>query len=241
MTAGSNDTDLKEASKEATNSDPGTASDDFFNVVETTRSVRRRLDYDRPVEAEVLNRCIDAAVQAPTGLNQEAWRFLVLTEDEPKRAVADLYRASMESLSDRLRDQLPPEMRDRKLPSERPTYVGLAENLHRMPALILVCSEGRPAPDNAAMQVAFYGSVLPAAWSLMLALRASGLGTTWTTLLVTEEEKVAAALGIPEDVTQTILLPVAYTLGAILKPAKRKGAVEVTYWNRWAQTREAGD
>lgn len=211
----------------------GTASDDFFEVVSTARSVRRRLDYERPVDPELLERCIDAAVQAPTGLNREAWRFLVLTEPEPKAAVADLYRASMQALAERLAEQRPEALEGRELPSERPTYVGLAENLHRMPALILVCSLGRPEPGNTAMQVAFYGSVLPAAWSLMLALRASGLGTTWTTLLVAEEQRVARALGIPEDVTQTILLPVAWTKGAVLKPAKRKPAREVTFWNAW--------
>jgi nitroreductase len=219
----------------------GTANNDFFEVVETTRSVRRRLDFDRPVEPEIIERCIDAAVQAPTGMNREAWRFLVLTEPEPKARVAELYRSGFDGLATRFADQIPREMRDQKLPNERPTYVGLAENLHRMPALILVCSEGRPDPDNAAMQVAFYGSVLPAAWSLMLALRASGLGATWTTLLVTEEERVAQALGIPANVTQTILLPVAYTKGAVLKPAKRKGASEVTYWNRWSKGREASE
>ena len=213
--------------------DEGTASDDFFEVVSTTRSVRRRLDFDRPVSAALIERCIEAAVQAPTGLSREAWRFLVLTEPEPKERVAALYRASMEGLATRFGDRIPASMRGEKLPSERPTYRGLAENLQRMPALILVCSMGRPEPSNTAMQVAFYGSVLPAAWSLMLALRASGLGTTWTTLLVSEEEKVAEALGIPPDVTQTILLPVAWTKGAVLKPAERKGAGEVTYWNRW--------
>ena len=71
----------------------------------------------------------------------------------------------------------------------------------------------------------------------MLALRASGLGTTWTTLLVSEEEAVARALGIPEDVTQTILLPVAWTRDAVLRPAKRKGAAEVTFWNAWGGDR----
>ena len=216
----------------------GTASDDFFEVVETARSVRKRLDYDRPVPPELIERCIDAAVQAPTGLNRESWRFLVLTDPEPKARVAELYRASMQGLQERVRERLPPELRDQPLPGERPNYVGLAENLQRMPALILVCSEGRATSEDAAMQVAFYGSVLPAAWSLMLSLRASGLGTTWTTLLVAEEARVAEALGIPPDVTQTILFPVAYTKGAVLRRAKRKGATEVTYWNRWQQTRE---
>ena len=219
--------------------DPGTASSDLFEVLETTRSVRRRLDFDRPVDPRLIERCIDAAVQAPTGLDREAWRFLVLTEAEPKARVAELYREGMASLAERMRDRPPPEMAQAELPSERPTYVGLAENLHRMPALILVCSQGRAASEDTAMQVAFYGSVLPAAWSLMLALRASGLGTTWTTLLVSEERRVAESLGIPEDVTQTVLLPVAWTRGAVLRRAARKGADEVAYWNAWGRTRDA--
>ncbi len=214
-----------------------TASNDFFEVVRTTRSVRRRLDLDRPVEIEVLERCIEAAVQAPTGLNREAWRFLILTDPEPRQRVADLYRSSFDAFARRFENERPTELEGVRSPEERPTYVDLAQNLHRMPALILVCSEGRPDPINSAMQVAFFASVLPAAWSLMLALRAEGLGTTWTTLLLGEEERVAEALGIPEGVTQTVLLPVAYTQGARLRPAKRKPVAEVTYWNRWGHRR----
>ena len=110
-----------------------------------------------------------------------------------------------------------------------------AERLHELPALVLVCSLGRPDPGDPATQLAFYGSVLPAAWSLMLALRAKGLGTTWTTLLARESAAVAEVLGIPEDVTQTVLLPVAYTKNARLAPAERKPAREVTYWNAWGR------
>lgn len=189
----------------------------------------------------MIEECIEAAVQAPTGLNREAWRFVVVTEEAAKRQVAELYRSGFDALTDRFGGDLPADIRREDLPSEKPTYKGLAENLHRMPALILVCSEGRPDPTNTALQVAFYGSVLPAAWSLMLALRARGLGATWTTLLVTEEERVAAALGIPDNVTQTILLPVAYTKGAVLRPAKRKAAREVTFWNRWGEQRAPED
>ena len=85
-----------------------TASNDFFEVVRTTRSVRRRLDFERPVEPEVIEECIEAAVQAPTGLDREAWRFLVITEEEPKRRVAELYRAGFEAIGTRYRDRLPP-------------------------------------------------------------------------------------------------------------------------------------
>jgi nitroreductase len=210
---------------------------DALHVLRTTRSVRRRLDFDRPVEPEVLEECIDAAVQAPTGLNREAWRFLVLTDPEPKCAIAELYRRSFDSLTSQWRDAPPIDWGDVTPPHERPTYVGLAERMHEMPALVLVCSLGRPDPGDHAMQVAFWGSVLPAAWSLMLALRAKGLGTTWTTLLARESDAVAEALGIPDDVTQTVLLPVAYTKDAKLSPAARKPAREVAYWNGWGRER----
>ncbi|MBW2499401.1 MAG: nitroreductase family protein, partial [Deltaproteobacteria bacterium] len=116
-----------------------TASDDLFEVLRTTRSVRRRLDFDRAIEPELIEECIDAAVQAPTGLNRESWRFVVLTEAEPKARIAELYRRSFDLFAERTRGP-GEEARDTPTPLERPTYRALAENLHRMPALILVCS-----------------------------------------------------------------------------------------------------
>lgn len=189
----------------------------------TTRSVRRKLDWQRPVPRPVIEACIDIAVQAPTGAHQEAWRFLVLDEPEPKARLADLYRRAMERYA-----SLRPGT-----DGPKPAARDLADRLAEMPALILVCSEGQPLVDNNAMRVAFYGSVLPAAWSLMVALRARGLGSTWTTLHLLHEQEVATTLGIPDGVTQTVLLPVGYMSGARLRPAGRRPAREVTYWNHW--------
>ncbi|MAE97041.1 MAG: nitroreductase [Deltaproteobacteria bacterium] len=203
------------------------ASPAFAQAVEwalaTTRSVRRHLDWERPVPREVIEACIDVAVQAPTGAHQEAWRFLVLDEPEPKARLAELYRRAMEGYA-----ALRPGS-----DGPKPTARGLADRLAEMPALILVCSEGEPVQGSNAMHVAFYGSVLPAAWSLMVALRARGLGSTWTTLHLVHEEEAARALGIPDGVTQTVLLPVGYMSGARLRPAERRPAHEVTYWNTW--------
>ncbi len=206
------------------------------HVLGTTRSVRRRLDFERPVEPEVIEACIDLATQAPTGLNRESWRFLVVTDAAPKQRIGELYRRSFESLAEGWRT-LPGAADLPEPPTDRPTYRALADRLHELPALILVCSEGEPDRRDPALEVAFYASVLPAAWSLMLALRARGLGTTWTTLLLQERDAVAEALGIPAGVTQTVLLPVAYTKDAKLRPASRKPAAEVAYWNRWGAPR----
>lgn len=195
-------------------------------ALSTTRSVRRRIDWSRPVEPALIEAAIDVAVQAPTGANAEAWRFLVLSEPEPKLALAELYRRALS----RFRTT-------RSEAAQKQSVNELAERLHEVPVLILVCSEGVPDSASRAMQVAFYASVLPAAWSLMVALRARGLGATWTTLHLLHEAEAAEALGIPDGVTQTVLLPVGHLDGAVLKPAARKPASEVTYWNRWGARR----
>lgn len=192
------------------------------HVLRTTRSVRRRIDFERPVERETLEECIEIAIQAPTGAGAENWRFVVIADADKKQALADLYRRALKRYAS-LRGV-----------SVKPAQQALADRLHEMPALILVCAEGEPT-EEPAMQVAFFGSVLPAAWSLMLALRARGLGATWTTLHLLHRDEAADVLGIPDGVTQTVLLPVGYTLGAVLRPARRKRAADVTYWNTWGE------
>lgn len=200
----------------------------------TTRSVRRRIDWERPVQPEVIERCIDIATQAPTGLNLEAWRFLVVTDPERKLGMAELYRKSFEQMAE-LRAEYARQTGTQP-PALRKVHRDLADRLHEMPALILVCMQGRP-DDTLARQVGFYGSILPAAWSLMVALRTRGLGSTWTSLHLIHERETAKLLGIPDDVTQTVLLPVGYMRDAVLAPAPRKGAREVTYWNEWGAAR----
>ncbi len=205
------------------------------HLLMTTRSVRRRLDLDRPVAPELIEECIDVAAQAPTGRNREAWRFLVVSDPERKAALGQLYRQAFE----RYRSLAQEQARASGSPAEapRPAQRSLAESLAQFPVLIVACIEGRPDPHSVAQQVALYGSILPAAWSLMLALRARGLGTTWTTLHLVHEREAAELLEIPTGVTQTVLLPVAYMKNARLRAADRRPAREITYWDGWGQTR----
>jgi nitroreductase len=217
---------MNEHQHEASHDGEGIDLASVDRVLRTTRSVRRRIDFERPIEPEVIEQCIEIATQAPTGINAENWRFLVVTSPEKKAELAELYRSAYLTLSDARGIPLKPAQR------------ALAERLHEMPALILVCAEGRATESSAPMQVGFYGSILPAAWSLMLALRARGIGSTWTSLLVFHEEEVARILEIPQEISQTVMLPVGYMSGAVLKPAARKPAREVTYWDRWGVHRE---
>jgi len=71
----------------------------------------------------------------------------------------------------------------------------------------------------------------------MLALRARGLGSAWTTLHLRYEKASAVLLGIPAHIAQAVLLPVAYDTGDDFKPARRVPARERTYWDGWDQTR----
>ena len=195
--------------------------DQFDEILSTARSVRRKLDFERPIERQVLYDCINVAVQAPTGLGGENWRFVVVDDTAVKAQIADIYK-----------DVLVAIMAERDM-QMKPSHAALIARLHEIPAMIFVCVEGQPGDESVGSQVGFYGSILPAAWSLMLALRARGIGTTWTSLLTARQDEVGKILGMPEGTVQTVMLPVGYTKGAKLRRADRLPAQQVTYFNSW--------
>lgn len=192
------------------------------HILSTARSVRRNLDFERELPDQVLLDCIDIATQAPSGL-RESWRFVIVRNSETKARVAELYREALEELT-----------RSRGL-DVKPTQNALVARLHEMPALLFVCAEEVPDLNEVPQQVAFYGSVLPAAWSLMLALRAREIGTTWTSLLMARQGEVSSLLDLPDGSLPLVMLPVAYTKGARLRRAERLPSREVTYFERWGK------
>ena len=169
------------------------------HVLSTARSVRKKLDFTRPVSREDLEACINVAVQAPTGLAGENWRFLVVTDPETKKQIAKIYCDVLLQIG---------ETRGVTL---KPTHNALMARLHEIPCMVFVFAIGEPSEDVSG-QVGFFGSILPAAWSLMLAMRARGIGTTWTSLLTSRKDDIAKILNVPEGVTQTVMLPAALSL-----------------------------
>ncbi|MEU0517622.1 nitroreductase family protein [Streptosporangium sp. NPDC006007] len=190
----------------------------------TTRTVRRRLDLTRPVPRAVIRRAVEIAVQAPTGGNRAGWRWIVV--DDPALR-AEVGRVWSECAEGYLR-HVPAD--DRMLPGAR----HLQRIIGSVPALVIPVIEGRPPERDLSWTASFWGSILPAMWSFMLALRARGLGGAWTQVHLRREQEMAELLGIPHgEVTQAGLVPVAWTVGTTFKPARREPVEEILHWNEW--------
>ena len=210
------------------------------HLLTTTRSVRKRLDMKRPVDLAVLETCIEIAFQAPTGSNAQGWHMLVVTDADKRAALAKLYKQAFDMY--RSMAENAPQVQEGDPRREQTLRIidsaaYLTEHLQEAPVHVIPCIEGRVESGPVVFQASMYGSILPAVWSLMLALRARGLGSAWTTLHLIHEKEAAALLGIPENITQTALLPVAYFTGTDFKPAKRLPARDSTHWNTWGQRR----
>lgn len=196
------------------------------HLLSTTRAVRKRLDLTRPVPTEVIEECLRLAIQAPTGSNRQGWHWLVVTDDDKRAALADMYRQGFGPYMDRARRG-----------SEPLTRVGesalwLAEHLQDVPVHVIPCIEDY-TKGNAHAGV--WASIYPAVWSFQLALRSRGLGSVLTTLHLPRALEAAELLGIPEGVLQAGLLPVAYYTGDDFKPARRRPVEDVTSWNTWGK------
>lgn len=203
-------------------------------VLTTTRSVRKRLDFDRPVERALVEECLDIALQAPTGSNSQGWAWFVIEDPAKKQAVCDYYRTNFERYAASARPDYgtdDPRTQQREAVTDSARY--LSNNFHRAPYLVIPLIQGRCEQWTVSTaQASTWGSILPAVWSFMLALRERGLGSAWTTLHLPNEREVADLLGIPYDrYTQAGLFPVAYTMGTDFKPAKRLPLSRFLHWD----------
>lgn len=206
-------------------------------VLTTTRSVRKRLDFDKPVERAVVEECLEIALQAPTGSNTQGWHWVVVEDPALKTQIADVYRANFElyrSMPGAEYGEGDTRAERQELVRDSATY--LSDNFHRAPLLLIPCIFGRLDGVPLMQGASAWGSLLPAVWSFMLALRERGMGSAWTTihLMNDGDSKVAELLGIPHDkISQGGLFPIAYTIGTDFKPAKREPLESVLHWDRW--------
>jgi nitroreductase len=204
-------------------------------LLTTTRSVRKRLDLDRPVPFELVRECLEIALQAPSGSNRQTWHFVVVTDADKRAAIGELYRRAVDGYlassgaAGKLYADDPVRGPVQRRVGDSVAYLG--ETMGRVPVLTIPCIEARRlTADN---QAGLWGSIIPAAWSYMLAARARGLGTAWTTLHLRYETEVAAILGLPSSIRQAALIPTAYYTGDTFRPAPRVPLDEVLHVNGW--------
>lgn len=199
-------------------------------LLATTRAVRKRLDFSRPVPRAIINQCLELAVQAPTGSNSQTWRWLVVEDADRRAALAELYRKGARDYLAGAAEQAAEGQTKRVFTSA----LYLMDHLQEAPVHVIPCLEGRPPKDMPMVGLgSMFGSIFPAVWSFQLALRARGLGSTLTTLHLMHEREAAELLGVPDDVMQVALLPVAYTIGTDFKRASRPPVANITHWNQW--------
>ena len=212
-------------------------------LLSTTRAVRKRLDLDRPVSEDVLRECMEVAVQAPTGSNAQGWQFVFVTDPAKKAKIGEIYRQAFSIYRDMpvAIHKLHMDSGDNNLTDSQTRSASsadyLAENMGKVPALLIPCIAGRtdsPETSNIISQTGTLGSIIPAAWNFMLAARARGIGTAWTTLHLMQEKEVADIIGIPfDDYMQVALIPIGYTKGTRFKPAYRPPVETVMHINNW--------
>ena len=208
-------------------------------LLTTTRAVRKRLDYDRPVDDEDIRDCVRIAMQAPSGSNSMTMQFVIVQDEAKRAAIGEIYRQCFDiykSMDGVYAGSITKETEAEQAQQDRVTNSAdyLGQTMGQAPALVIACTAGRIDGAPAMMAASSMGNVLPAMWSFMLAARARGLGTAWTTVGLMMEQQIADVVGIPfDEVQQACLSPLAYTKGTDFKPAMRPEPDSIIHWDTW--------
>ncbi|CAL9271587.1 Bifunctional F420 biosynthesis protein FbiB [Streptomyces sp. SudanB5_2050] len=222
---------------------PPADRDAVLRILQTTHSVRRRLDTDRPVDLRLVHAALEAALQAPNGSNEQPWHWIVVTDPRRRTALARCYREAARPYLAMMTQRVEDGTVGRGVLN---ASLRLTEVLDRVPVMIVPCLASTPADhvdlfrrlgyapsaEHAALSV-YYGSIWPAVWSLMLALRAHSLASAVTALHLTRPDDANAILNLPEGVTQAALLAVAHPNGESFHPAPRRALDAVLHHDTW--------
>jgi nitroreductase len=209
---------------------------DAIELLTTTKAVRRRIDFDRAVPFETLEECVRIAVHAPLGGEEWQPHFLIVDDPGLIEKVGALYNEINQPYIDDIESKALAAAESSEhdgIRRSHETFRWHGDQMSRMPALVIVGVKGRYESQPQIMQASAYGSILPAAWSFMLAARTKGLGATWTTLHLANADKVTELLDLPEDFTQAVMLAVGFYRGETFKPAQRLPVSSYIHRNGW--------
>ncbi|WP_040493238.1 nitroreductase family protein [Ilumatobacter nonamiensis] len=208
-------------------------------LLTTTRAVRKRLDFERPVDDADIRDCVRIAMQSPSGSNNMTMQFVVVKDDAKRAAIGEIYRQcfdiykSMDGVyAGSIQKDTDVEQAQQDRVTSSADYLG--QHMGEAPALVIACTAGRVDGQPGLVAASTMGNVLPATWSFMLAARARGLGTAWTTVGLMMEKELAEVVGIPfDEVQQVCLTPLAHTKGTDFKPAMRPDPDTIIHWDTW--------
>ncbi|MFI5507623.1 nitroreductase family protein [Mycobacterium sp. NPDC051804] len=205
-------------------------------LLTSTRSARRVLDLDAPIDFSEIRDCLRIGLHAANGSNQQSWRWLVITDPTIRQSISNLYRSAYlekvggHPIAHLITDRSPEA---RVLSSTE----WLVDNMAHVPMLIIPCYRPfvpRTEGDASFHLATLYGSIFPAVWNLQLALHTRRYGTCITTLHLRYEKETAALLGIPTGYVQGCLLPVArLRAGHTFGPTPRRPLEEVVAVDGW--------
>lgn len=208
-------------------------------LLSTTRAVRKRLDFDQPVSDELVRECVELAMQSPSGSNNMTMQFVVVRDAAKRQALGEIYRqcyAIYQSMDGVYVGSIKKDGAAEQAQQDRVATSAdfLGDNMGLAPVLVIPCTMGRTDGMPAMVTGSMMANIVPAMWSFMLAARARGLGTCWTTVHLMMEQQAAEVLGIPfESVQQICLSPLAFTQGTQFRPAARPPADSIIHWDQW--------
>jgi nitroreductase len=152
----------------------------------------------------VIRECLEVAVQAPTGGNSQSWHFVVVTDQEQRKALGQIYSKGYAFYRQKTASAHPLYENRKLLPEHvaalkkvRNSSEFLADHMHEVPVLLVPCILSRVDNQPTVDQAGVWGSILPAVWSFMLAARLHGLGSAWTTVHLYYEQEQLRCLVFP--------------------------------------------
>ena len=207
---------------------------DVFQAMTEMRAIRR-LKPD-PVPPALIRDVIRYATHAPSGSNSQGWRFIVVTDPEPRRAIGELYRRAVDVYQAEMNTAPLPHQSQDEWERLMRAVRWQGDHLAEIPVLIFAALDGRAIPvrqrdAQVRLRVAG-GQIFPAVQNLLLACRAKGLGATLTTLHLLHEDRIKQILNLPEGVETFCMIPVGYPRGRF-GPTRRLPVDEAIVWQRW--------
>lgn len=168
----------------------------------------------KPLPRDIINAIIEAGNEAPSAMNSQPWRFVIIEDGDVKSKLLKTAMPNVKKIQDMLKESDPVRYetimkRLNALPD--PVY-------YSAPTIVFVIGSGRYAQHSCPL----------ACENMMLAAYSLGIGSCWvgSGAMVTEDQAVKKLLDLKDD--ETIFGPIllGYPEGYPERPPKKEAAVK---------------